>query len=471
MTPQALGFRTSSAMILNTVPTPESPSEDHSSLIRVKQSPHNHRRAAQSQSRGAMTMTSSNPTSGAPRSGAVKPECSTSYGAVPSSTAHVMELNNKQIDRLRSVLSQSVEIHGRDNFPTLEIVLSALISRVRRYLINAGLHLKAVKLNGGAASYCLANDAFQYSDLDLIFPISLATEEDFDKVRQAVFAAILSLMPELANSICADTLKEVYVSKMVKVCNEEDRWSLFSLHNDFGKCIELKFVDRMARQFEFSVDSFQITLDPLLDAEGLNHPVHRPVVVAESVFGDIRQALMHLQRRLIDTRNPEEIRGGGLLKYCGLLTRKYAATPNCREMEKYMCSRFFIDFSDIQTQEMKLRAYLDNHFGCEDELKLDYLQILHKTIKESTICLMGHERRQTLQMVDRLRQQLEYGLMCSSLSVSTTPESSAASGMSSPAPPSSTASTAGEIGTFASSPGRSTLLYLPPNSNFWIPVV
>lgn len=126
----------------------------------------------------------------------------------------------------------------------------------------------------------------------------------------------------------------------------------------------------MRRQFEFSVDSFQITLDPLLDVENLNVEGDRPRIIAESMFGDFPQALRHLNKRLIDTRSPEEIRGGGLLKYCHLMTRGYEATQNCRELERYMCSRFFIDFPDIATQDFKLRGFLDNHFGNEDEVSL-----------------------------------------------------------------------------------------------------
>lgn len=109
-------------------------------------------------------------------------------------------------------------------------------------------------------------------------------------------------------------------------------------------------------------------------------------------------------------------------------------------------------------------------------MKLHYLQILYKVIKESTVCLMGHERRQTLHMVDRIRLDLQYGMMCLSVACSGGEESST-SGMSSPAPPSTVSSDGasstggGLTGTFASSPGRSTLLYLAPNSNYWIPVV
>ena len=51
------------------------------------------------------------------------------------------------------------------------------------------------------------------------------------------------------------------------------------------RCIELKFVERMRRNFEFSVDSFQITLDPLIDQPN----EHRPIVRAESMYGDFMQ--------------------------------------------------------------------------------------------------------------------------------------------------------------------------------------
>ncbi|KAK5978980.1 hypothetical protein GCK32_018000, partial [Trichostrongylus colubriformis] len=185
-------------------------------------------------------------------------------------------------------------------------------------------------------------------------------------VREAVFDTIMDMMPSANKTkINADTLKDVYIGKMVKVSGEDDRWSLFSLHNDFGRCIELKFVDKMRRQFEFSVDSFQITLDSLLD--DFNAP--EPKVYIESMFGDVHQAMSHLHERLIDTRRPEEIRGGGLLKYCHLLTRGYkAARPSkCRQLERYMCSRFFIDFPDVMSQEQKLRTYLDNHFGSNND--------------------------------------------------------------------------------------------------------
>ncbi|CAN9501699.1 unnamed protein product [Ophioblennius macclurei] len=126
------------------------------------------------------------------------------------------------------------------------------------------------------------------------------------------------------------------------------------------------------------------------------------VVEAECMYGDFEQAIDHLRHRLIATHNPEEIRGGGLLKYSDLLVRNFrpASETEIKSLERYMCSRFFIDFPDVGEQQRKIEAYLQCHFiGSEETSKYDYLMTLRRVIDESTVCLMGHERRQTLNMI------------------------------------------------------------------------
>ena len=83
-------------------------------------------------------------------------------------------------------------------------------------------------------------------------------------MKQAVLDSLLDLLPEQTSKkrMSSCTLKEAYVSKMVKV-NDSDRWSLIALGNNKTNSVELKFVDRMKRKFEFSVDSFHIMLDTL----------------------------------------------------------------------------------------------------------------------------------------------------------------------------------------------------------------
>lgn len=332
-------------------------------------------------------------------------------------------LSFEQVSKLNEVMNEHVSIHGRGNFPTLEVRLKDFVTLVREKLEldiqkgGAGMCVKDIRLNGGAASHVLAYEAQSYNDLDLIFAVEFSSNRHFDRVKSAVLSTISDLLPDcgLRKRITPGSLREAYVGKMVKVNNDGDRWSLISLGNSPGhKNVELKFVDTMRRQFEFSVDSFQIVLDSLLlfyDCAEL--PISEnfyPTVVGESVYGDFHEALYHLQNKLISTRQPEEIRGGGLLKYCNLLVRNYIPVDpkQIKKLERYMCSRFFIDFPDILQQRIKLEAYLRNHFwGIEEEpLQYHYLVHLHEVVENSTVCLMGHERRQTLNLIEQLALQV-----------------------------------------------------------------
>ncbi|KAG2457075.1 terminal nucleotidyltransferase 5C [Polypterus senegalus] len=313
-----------------------------------------------------------------------------------------------QVSRLNEVLTEAVPVHGRGNFPTLEVRLRDIIQIVRNRLGEQGVQVKDIRLNGSTASHVLVPDnGWSYKDLDLIFRVDLQSEAIFQLIKDVVLETLLDFLPEGVNKekITPMTLKEAYVQKLVKVYTEQDRWSLISLSNNNGRNVELKFVDSIRRQFEFSVDSFQIVLDSLLfyydcSQNPMSEHFH-PTVVGESVYGDFDVALHHLKNKLITTKNPEEIRGGGLLKYCNLLVRDFkpADEDEIKALERYMCSRFFIDFPDIVEQQHKLESYLHSHFVGEEKSKYDYLMILRRVVNESTVCLMGHERRQTLHLI------------------------------------------------------------------------
>ncbi|KAL0963598.1 hypothetical protein UPYG_G00308410 [Umbra pygmaea] len=314
-----------------------------------------------------------------------------------------------QVSRLNEVLTEVVPVHGRGNFPTLEVRLKDIVQMVRTRLELRGIKVKDVRLNGSTASHVLVQDiGWSYKDLDVIFRVDLPRESGFQLVKDVVLGTLLDFLPEGVNKekITPMTLKEAYVQKLVKVYTEQDRWSLISLSNNNGRNVELKFVDCIRRQFEFSVDSFQIVLDSLLSYYDFSpeNPMScqfHPSVVGESVYGDFAVALDHLRNKLIATKRPEEIRGGGLLKYCNLLVRDFRPTSEeeFKGLERYMCSRFFIDFPDIGEQQRKLEAYLQSHFVGEEKSKYEYLMILRRVVNESTVCLMGHERRQTLNLI------------------------------------------------------------------------
>ncbi|XP_027695160.1 terminal nucleotidyltransferase 5D [Vombatus ursinus] len=313
-----------------------------------------------------------------------------------------------QVKILDQVLSEVIPIHGRGNFPTLEVKTKDIILVVQDELQKREIIIKDIRLNGSTASHILANkNGTTYKDLDIIFGIGYLGEQEFQVVKEGVLNCLQDFLPKGVNKekITTHTMKDAYVQKMVKVSTEHDRWSLISLSNNTGKNVEFKFVNSLRRQFEFSVDSFQIILNNLLDvyrdANFVLSEDSSPVIVAESVFGDFGEAMNHLQHKLISTRNPEEIRGGGLLKYSNLLVRDFkpASETEIKNLERYMCSRFFIDFPDVIDQQKKIESYLENHFVGEERSKYDYLMTLRGIVNESTVCLMGHERRQTLNMI------------------------------------------------------------------------
>uniref|UniRef100_H2Z3D3 polynucleotide adenylyltransferase n=1 Tax=Ciona savignyi TaxID=51511 RepID=H2Z3D3_CIOSA len=338
-------------------------------------------------------------------------------------------LDYKGVARLTELMEADVPIHGVGNFPDLQISPSELIQMVCDRLECSGVKVKSVRLNGSAATHVLSDQAIPtYKDLDLIFAIEPPPEASLPTIKDTVMEILLELLPEgvMLGKMTNVVLGGAYVQKMVKVANEADKWSLISLNNNTGRNLELKFVQSMRRQFEFSVDSFQIVLDTYLAFRRAARgqpvemtPSFHPTIVAESVYGDISAALRHLHHRRICTHRPEEIRGGGLMRYCNLLVRDF--TPgDCDEngktvstfgpemaarLEQHMCSRFFIDFSDIDRQQKKLISYLDNHFAGEDDLKFQYLLVLRRVVDSSTICLMQHERTMILNLITMLVRQ------------------------------------------------------------------
>lgn len=291
------------------------------------------------------------------------------------------------------------------------------------------------------------SDEANFNDIDLLFGVEL-NADTLVTIKSVVLRALLDFIPSnsrlfppagsSATSVastppsspsferpktkqpllCARTetqLSEAYLGKLVRVQTPwRDSWYLLGLglNAPGAKSVELKFVHRMRRQFEFSVDSFQIILDSLLTFSDISaQPITQhfyPTVVAEAVSGSFVEALRHLQLKLISTRKPEEIRGGGLLRYCRLLVEGYVPDESMEVsgLERYMCSRFFIDYADLNSQRNRLLAYLANHFADNDGLQVTYLETLRSVVSHSTVCLMGHERRQTLYLIDDLISQV-----------------------------------------------------------------
>lgn len=178
-------------------------------------------------------------------------------------------LTLEQVQALDKVLTEVIPIHGRGNFPTLQVRAKDIIRVVKDRLVERDIQVKDIRLNGATASHVLVRDnGLGYRDLDIIFGVELPRQEDFQVIKEVVLGSLRDLLPCGVNrrKITCLTMKEAYVQKMVKVFNEHDRWSLISLSNNRAKTLGLRFVSSLRRQFEFSVDSFQIILDRMLES-------------------------------------------------------------------------------------------------------------------------------------------------------------------------------------------------------------
>ncbi|CAJ1064220.1 uncharacterized protein LOC117812289 [Xyrichtys novacula] len=178
-------------------------------------------------------------------------------------------LTFEQVQALDKVLTEVIPIHGRGNFPTLQVRAKDIIRVVKDRLIERDIQVKDIRLNGATASHVLVRDnGLGHRDLDIIFGVELPRQEDLQVIKEVVLGSLRDLLPCGVNrrKITCLTMKEAYVHKMVKVFNEHDRWSLISLSNNRSKTVGLRFVSSLRRQFEFSVDSFQIILDRMLES-------------------------------------------------------------------------------------------------------------------------------------------------------------------------------------------------------------
>ncbi|KAL3310675.1 hypothetical protein Ciccas_010754 [Cichlidogyrus casuarinus] len=324
-----------------------------------------------------------------------------------------------------------VSCHGiYDNYPTVHVKVRDMIKSLKDALREQQILVKEVRINGSAAGFIIDVDSMQnYSDIDLIFSVDLSDSNTYAKIKSTVLETMSELLATNAASghasyshgeeiildskpLCKRTnfcsvnlstepfVMKQYVRKMVRVnkpsVSESDSWSLISLGYQTpngGKTVELKFVHKMRRPFEFTVDSFQIVTDTLFQFYEQERTLSKnlyPAVVAESVSGSFSEALYHLKHRIIATHNPEEIRGGGLLKYCKLLVEGYQPTQesDILSLERYMCSRFFIDFPTVTLQYSKLVAYLSDHFSNNDDVKVCYLKVLYS--HSTTLILINH---------------------------------------------------------------------------------
>ena len=335
-------------------------------------------------------------------------------------------LTYEQVAKLDAILNRQVELRSPSNFPTLTVTPAALVEEVRQRLSEKNVAVNSIRMNGSAASYCLCEEIdserlkdIHYNDVDIIFMVpNMCTKEDFHLIKDAVMKSLFKFFPKgiSKEKLSTTILEEAYVPKLVKIISHTNRWSLISLGDGSDVNIELMFVAAMKRPFQFTVDSFQIGLESYFSFDKGSEDRVRieshffPSVQAVSVYGDYHEALEHLNNRLIYTREPAEIHGGGLLKYCYLLARgfKPANRDVMTQLEPYMCSRFFVDVQSTEQQYSKILDYAQR-FSIWDESHT-FLDILMDVVVRKARCLMESERQKTISVICQVKTVMSYNL-------------------------------------------------------------
>lgn len=114
--------------------------------------------------------------------------------------SNISVLSWEQVQRLDAILTETIPIHGRGNFPTLEMQPRQIVKVVRSRMEEKQIHVRDVRLNGSAASHILHEDSgLGFKDLDLIFCADMKGESDFQTVKDIVLDCLLDFLPDCVN--------------------------------------------------------------------------------------------------------------------------------------------------------------------------------------------------------------------------------------------------------------------------------
>jgi len=183
-----------------------------------------------------------------------------------------------------------------------------------------------------------------------------------------------------------------------------------SSHSANGKCQDLNYSDSCMETSNTTsiAGSWAPSAKDARNSNDSDLTASLPTAVATVTFDTFERSLMHLNNNLIFIWRPEDIRGGGLLKYCDLTNQRYSLALN-QKMEKEvlecrMVVRFYMDFPNINDQHREIRKYIYAHFPRRTYKVESFLRVLLKIIQRSTVQTKDNTVRLILNFIDRAAQ-------------------------------------------------------------------
>lgn len=377
-------------------------------------------------------------------------------------------LTEEQSQALREVLNQKYTIHPDGNrafYPELTTQPYDLINVVMARLLAKCVPITSVRLNGGAASHVLMTSKIQdraFNDLDITF--MLAEEKsltEFARIWDTIRTTLLNLLREYVMGAihehsptrlylqnCPEhILEQIYVQKLIMIPKwhhheretpdlgpDEDCWSLICFRNFEGRNVEFKFVNRLKRCYEFPTDSFQIILNEEVlggrdtpgahvrsgegsEVEGKEKApatyTHKTQYL--SCHPDLDEALEDLRENRLGIYKPEELRGGGFLRYIQLCLKgaelRIKDKDKVDRNERLMLNRFLLDFRTQASMAHVLANFIQCHYPQNDNLKnieaaIKFLYKIEDEVESSRIhkCNRQNGCLHTAEFIDAVRE-------------------------------------------------------------------
>jgi len=284
-----------------------------------------------------------------------------------------IHLKPEQIDKLRRVLTPTIPIYPSpptSSFPTLHIIPKDFLRQVLFKLKQHSIDISSIHLHGGAASYVLINDSdFVYRDIDIFFHIKtpLSSQQQttlFSSNNQPYLCDVWTIIKYIVSSCLIEhipntstctqyfisSVLDTYTKKNIKISSEQDSWALLSLQNLLVQNLELKFVENLKRQWQFSVDSFHIDIKSLL-LEKSNYQLRisqsiTTKIQTKSLIIDAINGLTIINK---DKKNDENINSGPL--EFGFFTPSSSPTSNIMDNKDNIQHQTLATITTIETSK------------------------------------------------------------------------------------------------------------------------
>lgn len=281
------------------------------------------------------------------------------------------------LKKLAHLMEIQFEIADKNHQQVILVSLGGLLKRLNWILSSSGIKVKSegIRLAGSAASAIICPDLqlfnedeeLEVSDIDINIYVETSRDPtaSFFKILQCEEECVASLVEEQTGQLYSlRNICDMFFLEMLKVDTRDEAWSLISIGNGSTN-IDIKIIQKTKRCYVFSVDSFEIILDPALSVP--NFDKSQDDIYFESMYaltnGDLSCALNNLKNGTLKTRRPEEIKRG-IFRLCLELSkgREFDTVEDEQRFTKVVLQQFYEDFSqNLELFRITLEKFLKKH--------------------------------------------------------------------------------------------------------------